>query len=59
MAIELNNPLPLISITVLGIGFEVTYYTDSPDTSQPPHRMIALDINYVIGSQGFTWVMGR
>jgi len=59
MKIELNNPLPLISVQLLGIGLEVTYYTDSPDTSQPPNRMMALDINFVIGSKGFTWRLGH
>ncbi len=55
----LNNPLPLITINLLGIGFEISYYTDSPNTDQPPHRMVSLDINAVIKSWGFTWRLGR
>lgn len=52
MDIKLNNPIELLSLSLLGLGFTVMY------TRMDVRRHIDLEVNLVIWSWSWTWVLG-
>ncbi len=52
MDIKLNNPIELLSLSLLGLGFTVMY------TRMDVRRHLDLEVNLVIWSWSWTWVLG-
>ena len=52
MDIKLNNPIELISLCLLGLGFSVMY------SRMPNGRNIDLEVNAVLWEWSWTWVFG-
>ncbi len=52
MDIKLNNPIELLSLCLLGIGFSVMY------TKTPDGRHIDFEVNFIVWEWNKTWVLG-
>lgn len=55
MNIQLNNPLTLLSINILGIGIDVTFDRTKENAELPPENSITLFVNCPIGKWSHSW----
>lgn len=55
MNIQLNNPLTLLSVNVLGIGIDVTFDRTKENAEAPPENSITLFVNCPIGKWSHSW----
>lgn len=59
MLLILHNPLPLISLNFLGLGFDLVYGIDYDYDKEKGVASLTLCINFIFGQYLKTWILKR